>query len=253
MQFSILGSGSKGNSTIVCSSTTTLMIDNGFSLKETELRLQKLSLQPQKIDAILVTHEHQDHIKGVGPLARRYDIPVHMSHGSWKPHRLGELPQLHKISAHRNFSIGDIEVIPFPVPHDSAEACQFRFQHGHKSLTMVTDCGKPTPHIIDIAKQSDALIIECNHDSQMLDQGPYPTSLKQRVSGGWGHLSNAQAADLTRAVYHSQIQYLVAAHLSEQNNQPHLAIEVLASSTGRDRDEIDIATQENGLDWRKIA
>ncbi len=252
MRFTILGSGSKGNATLIQSGLTTVMVDCGFTLKESERRLQRIGVKPTEITAILVTHEHGDHIVGVGPLARKYNIPVHMTRGSWVPHRMGAISQRTFFCTHTPFAIGDLGVTPFPVPHDAHEACQFTFQRSGKKLGMLTDAGMITPHIESNLMRCDALILEANHDSQMLRDGPYPPALQARVSGDLGHLSNCQSAALLEKIDTDQLQHLVVAHLSEQNNRQEIVIDTLARASKRSPEQITIADQAMGTDWCEI-
>ncbi|MCW8982911.1 MAG: MBL fold metallo-hydrolase [Gammaproteobacteria bacterium] len=253
MRFSMLGSGSKGNATLVQSGTTTVMVDCGFTIKETERRLQRLNVKPAEICAILVTHEHGDHISGVGPFARKYHIPVHMTRGSWVPHRMGNLPQHHIFCCHSPFEIGELTIQPFPVPHDAREACQFTFRNNGKKLGILTDTGKITPHIEESLDGCDALILETNHDLQMLRDGPYPPSLQARVGGDLGHLSNQQSAALLEKIETGRLQHLVIAHLSEQNNLAEHAISALSTSGNYPQEQIAVADQEQGLSWCEIS
>lgn len=253
MRFTILGSGSKGNATLVQSGSTTIMVDCGFTIKESVRRLEIAGIQPAAITAILVTHEHGDHISGVGPFARKFQIPVHMTRGSWIPHRMGKLPQQQLFCSHTPFIIGELTITPFPVPHDAREPCQFTFEGGGKKLGMLTDTGMITPHIESNLNGCDALILETNHDLQMLRDGPYPPSLQTRVGGDLGHLNNQQAAALLTKIDTSRLQHLVAAHLSEQNNRQEHVIEALSSACGRPQGQIVVANQTQGIDWCEIA
>lgn len=252
MRFASLGSGSKGNATLIRKKSTCLLVDNGFSVKETEMRLARLGLVVEQISAILVTHEHGDHIRGVGPLARKYSIPVWTTRGTASHIGLGQLPVVNYIDVHQPLEVGEIEVQPFPVPHDAREPCQFAFDDGAKRLGVLTDTGSITPHIVDMLSGCDALILECNHDTAMLRNGSYPQSLKARVGGRFGHLSNEQAADLLAQLDTQHLQHLVAAHLSEQNNTPQLACCALSEVMNCEPGWITIAQQDTGLDWRGI-
>ena len=252
MRFASLGSGSKGNATLINKHNTCLLLDNGFSVKETEFRLQRLGLEAEQLTAILVTHEHGDHIRGVGPLARKYGIPVWTTRGTASHVGLGKLPALHYIDVHQPFELDDIEVQPFPVPHDAREPCQFAFGDGARRLGVLTDTGSTTAHIVEQLSGCDALILECNHDVTMLAKGVFPESLKARGGGRFGHLSNDQAAELLAQLDTQRLQHLVAAHLSEQNNTTALARDALSDALNCETDWIVVAQQESGLGWRSI-
>lgn len=255
MRFAMLGSGSRGNATLVVKGKTALLIDCGFSARELEARLSRLGLAASSLNAIVVTHEHNDHIGGVGAVARRYKLPVWLSHGSYRAaqKRLGELPARHTLNCHQPFAIGELELHPFPVPHDAREPCQFVMSDGDKRLGILTDAGRSTRHIEDCLDNCDALILECNHDPQMLAAGPYPPSLQARVGGTLGHLSNNQSATLLGRLQTDRLQHLVAAHISEKNNRPELAVAALSESMGCEPEWIALAGQDSGLDWREIA
>lgn len=252
MNFASLGSGSKGNATLIRKKSTCVLVDNGFSVKESERRLARLGLAAEQLTAILVTHEHGDHIRGVGPLARKYQIPVWTTRGTANHVGLGQVPALNYIDVHQSLALGEIEVQPFPVPHDAREPCQFVFSDGAKRLGVLTDTGSTTPHIVDMLSGCDALILECNHDTAMLQNGIYPEALKARVGGRFGHLSNDQAAALLAQLNNQRLKHLVAAHLSEQNNTPQLASDALSQVLNCQTDWITIAQQDGGLDWREI-
>ncbi|HEC19399.1 MAG TPA: MBL fold metallo-hydrolase [Gammaproteobacteria bacterium] len=252
MRFASLGSGSRGNATLVQHNGTCLLVDCGFSVKETEARLARLDITVEAIDAVLVTHEHGDHINGVGALARKYDLPVWATGGTFAADRLGERVSRQRICSHSVFSIGDIEVHPYPVPHDAREPCQFVFGNGDKRLGLLTDVGSRTPHLEEQLSACDALILECNHDVDLLANGQYPASLKQRVGGDHGHLSNGQAADILQRIDTSKLTHLVAVHLSEKHNTPALAQSALAHALGCAHDWITVADQQTGFAWRDV-
>ena len=253
MRFASLGSGSRGNGTLIEVNGTLVLLDCGFTIAQVEQRMARLNKTPDDLSAIVVTHEHGDHIKGVGPLARRYNIPVWMTPGTARHERLGKLPELQLFSSHEVFAVDDLELTPFPVPHDAREPAQFVFGDGQRRLGVLTDVGCWTPHIEEQLSGCDALILECNHDSDLLYESSYPYSLKQRVGGRHGHLSNAQAAELLAQLDCSKLQHLVAAHLSEENNQPQLAQRSLAEAVNCGWDWIEVADQNEGLDWRSLA
>ncbi|WP_223669179.1 MBL fold metallo-hydrolase [Kangiella shandongensis] len=248
-----LGSGSKGNSTLIATKEATVMVDCGFTLKETVKRLQRLEVEPSCIDAILVTHEHQDHISGVGPLSRKYDIPVWSTRGSLLSGKCGKLNAYSIIEGFQQFAIGDLSVIPLSVPHDAREPCQYLFQAYGKQLAILTDLGSYTSEIIKALQSCHGLLLECNHDEDMLWNGPYPRSLKQRVAGPLGHMSNRQAIELLQKVFSDDLELLIASHISEQNNCPKLVQESVAESIQWPLDKVVIAEQNHGFDWVNLA
>lgn len=252
MRFCSIGSGSKGNCTVIQEGNTTILIDNGFTLKEFEFRLAQKGLTPLDITAVLITHEHGDHIKGVGPLSRKYKIPVFCSHGTAKFDGLGKIPTLKVIDSHDPFTIQALTVTPVVVPHDAREPTQFVVENEDKKLGVLTDLGSITPHICDVYSGCHGLLLETNHDVQMLRAGPYPAKLKARVEGPLGHLSNEQAGQLLQNIDHSQLQYLVATHISEQNNRLDLAVGHISASFSWSADSIIIARQETGFDWCEL-
>ena len=255
MQFAYLGSGSKGNAALIEAGQTCLMLDCGFSVRETLNRLNRLGRNGETLDGIVVTHEHSDHISGVGVLARRFNIPVWATAGTWRAvaDRIGNIPQRNIVDHHHPFAIGDIEVNPFPVPHDAKEPVQYVFHDGKVRLGILTDVGQSTPHIEEMLSACDSLALECNHDYQMLMQGPYPAALKARVSSTQGHLDNQAAATLLSRLDTSRLQHLVAVHLSETNNTPALARAALREVLNCETSFIQVADQDKGLPWHAIA
>ena len=252
MRFCSLGSGSKGNALLIHSEKTCIMIDNGFSVRETEKRLAVRGMSADNISAVLITHEHSDHINGVGALARKYNIKVYATRGTLSSGRLGDLPSSKIINSHTSFVIDDLEVQPFPVPHDASEPCQFVIGDGHRRLGVLTDTGSSTPHIEETLSGVDALMLECNHDLDMLEQGDYPYNVKMRVAGDYGHLNNQQAARLLMNIDTSGLQHIVAAHISEKHNTSELAQTTLSKALHCQRDWIAVAEQAAGLDWRDV-
>lgn len=256
MRFASLGSGSAGNATLVEVNHSRLLLDCGFSVREMVLRLQRLSLSPEQLTAIVVTHEHDDHARGAFKLAAKYALPIYLSYGTFKmcERYLPEKHTLHIeiIDSHTDFSIGDIGVSPFPVPHDAREPTQFTFTDGQSKLGILTDVGSSTPHIEQVLSGCDALMLECNHDRYMLEKGPYAKPLKDRVGGRLGHLDNQSAAQLLAKLDNAKLKHIVAAHLSEKNNTPKLAKEALSAVLNCGEDWIGIAEQVIGFDWRAI-
>lgn len=250
MRFASLGSGSRGNATLVEAGETRLLVDCGYALREVERRLDVLGLCGEALTAILVTHEHADHVRGVGPLARRYGIPVWTSPGTARAAAFGALPSLHPFASHGGgFRVGEVEVAPLAVPHDAREPCQFVFAAHGRRLGLLTDAGRVTPHIVGSLQHLDALLLECNHDADMLARGPYPPALRARVGGPLGHLSNAQAAGLLRHLDHGRLLHLVAGHLSEKNNHPELAAAALLAVSAQLGPRLAILRQDSVSGW----
>lgn len=253
MRFVSLGSGSRGNATLIEAGGTRLLLDCGFAGRETEQRLARLGVAPESLDAILVTHEHQDHIRGAGVLARRYRIPVYITHGTLRSGRLGTVPELNLIQGLQPpLRIGAIRVTPYPVPHDAREPVQFLFETPGYRLGVLTDTGMITPHIVEVLGACRALLLECNHDPAMLANGPYPPALQARVGGRLGHLNNAQAAALLQRIDHAGLDHLVAAHLSEKNNTPDLARQALQEAVPGIEGRLTLASQEEGSVWVEL-
>ncbi|QTF93525.1 MBL fold metallo-hydrolase [Halomonas sp. BM-2019] len=252
LQFASLGSGSKGNATLVSDGETHLLVDCGFGLREAERRLARFGLHPRQLDGLLVSHEHGDHIRGVGPLARRHGVPVWLTPGTWASGRLGELPDRRWITPQARFAVKGLTVDPVTVPHDAREPVQFRVRGGGYSLGVLTDLGHPTEHVAEAFAGCDALVLECNHDVRMLAEGPYPPRLKRRVGGDWGHLANAQAAALLPRLGLDRLQHIVCSHLSEHNNRPELAREALVPLLDGDESRLRVACQDAGLAWQSL-
>lgn len=218
MRFASLGSGSKGNALVVESGgTKRVLFDCGFGIRETVRHLQRLDVEPESLSAILVTHEHSDHIGGVFKFATK-SIPVWLTHGTLAaaPQSAAPLKDVVVIDGHSRYAIGDFELLPFPVPHDAREPVQYVFSDGLNRLGVLSDTGSLTAHIISMLDRCDAMVLECNHDAELLAASSYPLSLKRRISGRLGHLSNEAAASLLAQIDVSRLQHLVAAHLSEQ-------------------------------------
>jgi phosphoribosyl 1,2-cyclic phosphodiesterase len=256
MRFASLGSGSAGNALMVEVKQSRVMLDCGFSIKETTARLARLGIAPEMLSGIVITHEHDDHAGGAFKFAARHRIPVWLTYGTLKmvtryfpnQHDL----QLNVIDSHTAFNIGDIQIQPFPVPHDAREPVQCLFSDGQHKLGVLTDVGRSTPHIETQLSQCDALVLECNHDASMLQAGPYAWSLKKRVGGDLGHLENTDSANLLAKLDNSKLQHIVAAHLSATNNTPQLAKAALSRVLGCELDWVGIADQVLGFDWRKL-
>lgn len=254
MRFASLGSGSQGNSLIVDAGETKVLVDCGFSVRATVERLGRLQIAPEEIAAVLVTHEHSDHVTGVFRFCNRFGIPVYLTYGTHRAvsQSRTELSDCRLIDSHAALSIGGLQIQPFPVPHDAREPVQFLFSDGDLRLGVLTDTGSVTQHILDVLCACDALVLECNHDPELLASSSYPVRLKQRIAGDFGHLDNAQAASLLRRIDTRKLQHVVAAHLSEKNNRPGLAAAALASALSCSEDWIAVASQEYGIGWRQL-
>jgi phosphoribosyl 1,2-cyclic phosphodiesterase len=254
MEFVALGSGSEGNGTIVragsASHQTSVLLDCGFGLRDCVARLAAVGLTPADLSGILVTHEHTDHVGGAYKLARRFGIPVYASHGTFTATR-GDADgiDIQVVCSHTAFSIGALQMMPFPVPHDAREPTQFTFTDGTRKLGVLTDIGCGTAHVTKVLSGCDALVLECNHDTQMLDDSAYPAMLKARIRGNFGHLSNDAAAEILAALDNSRLKRVFGAHLSRQNNAPQLARAALAATLGADIDDIGILEQDAPGQW----
>lgn len=253
IRFASLGSGSSGNALLVESANTRLLIDCGFGQRDTARRLGRLGLEPADLTGILVTHEHADHVGGVFGFARRHRLPVWLTYGTLVASS-GDSAEAdcRVIDSHAPFAIGDLEVFPYPVPHDAREPVQYLFSDGDLRLGVLTDAGEATPHMREMLSGCDALVLECNHDAEMLAKSAYPASLKRRIAGRYGHLENQAAAGLLATLDRSRLQHIVAAHLSERNNLPQLAVQALAAVLGCADEWIGVAGQECGFDWRQV-
>ena len=254
MRFASLGSGSEGNALIVQVARTTVMIDCGFGIREIAARCARLGLSPEGIDAIIITHEHADHVGGAPRFARRFGIPVWLTFGTLSAtESRWDGCALRGFDSHDAFLVGDIEVLPFPVPHDAREPAQMTLTDGQRRLGVLTDVGETTPHIEASLSDCDALFLEANHCEDLLHRSSYPPRLKERISGRYGHLSNAASAEILKRVASGRLQRVVAAHLSRENNRPELAKNAFADALGGVADDIFVATQDQGLEWVTIA
>lgn len=255
MRFASLGSGSEGNALLVEASggttTTRVLLDCGFSAKEVERRLARLDCRAEDLDAIVITHEHTDHIGSALTLARKWSIPLYMSWGTARAVGADEASnvELNVLWGDESVAIGDVSVLPYTVPHDAREPLQYVFSDGACRLGVLTDVGVSTPHITSVLSGCDALVLESNHDVAMLAASRYPPSLKARIGGTHGHLNNDAAAAILASLDRSRLRHLVAAHLSQQNNLPHLAQAALAAALGASAIDIVVATQAEGFDW----
>jgi phosphoribosyl 1,2-cyclic phosphodiesterase len=254
VRFASLGSGSEGNGLVVEAGSTRVLIDCGFGVRDTAQRLARRGLEPRDLTAILVTHEHGDHVGGVAAFAAKHALPVWATFGTLAamPEQLEATTQVYGFDSHESFSIGALEIMPIAVPHDAREPVQYVVGDGAHRIGVLTDIGTSTPYVEACLSGCDALVLECNHDSVLLDSGSYPFTLKQRIAGRFGHLCNDEAAGLLSRLDTTRLVHIVAAHLSRENNRPELARAALAGALGCAADWIGIATQDDGFDWRDL-
>ena len=256
MRFASLGSGSKGNCLVAEAGGSRVLLDCGLSPRETERRLARLGLAPGEIGAILVTHEHDDHAGQAYAFAARHGLPVHLTHGTRRAleaaGKSADGVKLRMIEDREPFAVGALRVEPYTVPHDAREPVQFVLGDGARRLAVLTDLGAPTAHVEEKLSGCDALVLETNHDLDLLWKGGYPKWLKERIAGPFGHLDNAAAGRLLEALDRSNLKHVIAAHLSAQNNTVELARGALARALGCAEDWVGVATQEEGFGWREL-
>lgn len=233
MRLVSIASGSSGNCIYVGSENTHMLVDAGISNKRIEQGLNEIGLKGSEINGIVITHEHSDHTKGLGVLARKYGVPIYGTRETLdeisKMKYLGEYPPelLRTIQPDVDFFLGDLEVKPFRIDHDAANPVAYRIQHGKKSVAVATDMGHYDQYIIEHLQNLDALLVESNHDVRMLESGPYPYYLKRRILGEHGHLSNENAGRLLGCILHDRLKYILLGHLSKENNYEELAYETV--------------------------
>lgn len=252
LRFALLGSGSRGNASVIEAGSTRVLLDCGFSVSETQRRLARLALDGEDLHAILVTHEHRDHLGGVARLSRRYRLPVWLTAGTLAASHDADYHRIELFHAHDVFAIGDLELRPFPVPHDAREPAQFVFGDGARRFCQLTDTGSITPHIERMLIGVDALVLECNYEPALLRVGPYPAVLKARVGGDYGHLGNDQARALLERLDCSALRWLIGAHVSEKNNTLAHVRRALAAGLGSAEAVVEVADQAEGIGWRTV-
>lgn len=247
---SLLASGSKGNALYLSDGTTRLLIDAGLSGVELRRRMETRGLEPGQLDAVLLTHEHDDHIRGAGVMARRYDLPLYINPGTLAAatRRLGKITVTELFECGQSFQIGTIGVHPFSISHDARDPAGFVFEVNQTRVGLATDLGKATALVKSRLRDCDVLIIESNHDVEMLQTGPYPWPLKQRIQGRTGHLSNVQSCDLLNELTHPGLHTVILAHLSETNNTPAHVFSEIKSLFKDNTVRIQIASQREGTE-----
>lgn len=236
LQFCSLSSGSSGNCQFIATENVRILIDSGLSGKKVENFLESIDVKPNTIDYILVTHEHQDHTKGVGILSRRFNVPIYANSGTWiaMEKGLGKIDEdnIKEFKTDEGFELKDLAILPFRVSHDSNEPVGFAFYHKNKKISYLTDTGCVSLQAKERIKNSNLLVIESNHDVEMLKVGKYPWFLKKRILGEEGHLSNDDAGRLISEIMSGKEESILLAHLSKDNNFPELAYQTVANIIG---------------------
>lgn len=256
MRFKSLGSGSTGNALVIESASvqgavTRILVDCGFTQKELVMRLAAAGLQPADLSAVFITHEHSDHLGCAFKFTQRWGIPLWMSEGTAMSLE-SAASGIQFAHDGRSFEIGHLRLTPFTVPHDAREPLQLRVEDSRSRLGVLTDLGQPTDYVIRNIYNCHALFLESNHEPELLARSSYPVWLKRRVSGALGHLSNQVAADILKEIRHSALQQVVAAHLSQQNNQPEYVTQLFAPLLGCAPEQVRIADADSGTPWIDI-
>ncbi len=241
----VLSSGSKGNSAYISNGKTSLLVDAGHSGIEIERRMESQNLSPESLKGIVVTHEHSDHICGVGVLSRRYDIPVFMNKKTYNTvsKKLGKIEKLRYFESGTPFFVNSLEIHPFSISHDATDPSGFTFKYNNKKIGIATDLGIVTSVVKNHLKDCSAILIEANHDPEMLISGPYPWHLKQRIKSRSGHLSNEDARNLIVDIKQNSLSHIILGHLSEENNSPEKAFNLVARAINNDNIQLDVASQ----------
>ncbi|MED5621253.1 MBL fold metallo-hydrolase [Ideonella sp. BN130291] len=255
MRFCNLGSGSSGNATLIeaqdGSTTVRVLVDCGLTLRELTARLAQRGCSPADLGAVFVTHEHSDHVGCATALMRKHRVPVWMSEGTWRGFAREHAPpaELRFARDGEPVAVGTLELRPYTVPHDAREPLQLTVSDGRHRLGVLTDAGVETERIVQELQHCTALLLECNHDLDLLAASDYPYFLKRRIAGPRGHLSNPSAAGILSRCRHAGLKHVVAAHLSERNNRPELAAGTLAEVLGTRHEDIVVADPRQGSPW----
>jgi phosphoribosyl 1,2-cyclic phosphodiesterase len=242
----ILASGSKGNAIYISDGLTSILIDAGLSGSEITRRLQSRGLRPEDLDAILVSHEHGDHIKGAGPISRRFDLPVYISPKTRKAasSQIGKIKDIRYFKCGSTFMINNLTLHPFSLSHDAEDPVGFTVTRNGAKIGIATDLGIATSMVKEHLKDSTVLIIEANHDTTMLDKGPYPWPIKQRIKSRTGHLSNQSSKKLLMEVQHDKLKHVILGHLSEVNNTPQKALSAVGQAIIHHTTHLTVANQD---------
>ncbi len=252
VSFANLGSGSRGNATVVVCNDSAILVDCGLSCRQVRLRLRKLGITPSRVKGIVLTHDHGDHVAGTRVTARTFEVPVYMSEGCMRKVQRGRLAldegtEIRTFEPGDKLKIGALEVESFRVPHDTVDPVGFAVGVGGDRVGIATDMGSPSRRAMEVLGTCRAVLLEFNHDTDMLRGCDYPTSVKDRVGGRWGHLSNRQAADIVKSLRRSRVEEVLLGHLSESSNTPELALEAARAGVGhraRKRIALRLASQD---------
>jgi phosphoribosyl 1,2-cyclic phosphodiesterase len=242
----LLASGSRGNAIYIAGGQTRILIDAGLSGVEIQRRMARRGLDPKELDGIVVSHEHSDHIQAVGILARRFKLPVYISEETYtvSSGQLGRIDTVERFQCGAPFQVGELELHPFSISHDASDPAGFTVTSNGTRIGIATDLGIATNLVKTHLQDCVALIIEANHDPVMLEEGPYPWPLKQRIQSRAGHLSNEDTTRLLQEVLHDGLTHVILAHLSEQNNSPEMALETVKQALAGTRVDLSVATQD---------
>ena len=256
MQFCSLGSGSQGNSFLVRYENCCVLIDCGFGLAETEKRLVRHQINPNDISAILLTHEHEDHVRGAFSLSNKYKLPIYLTNGTYrmceKRNKSSFNIDFKFIVNEKIFYINNLSITPITVPHDAREPVQFKFVTKESNFAIITDLGFGSKYLLKSISNLNSIVIECNHVDNLLNESDYPESLKNRIGCKYGHLNNKEAARILQSIKKNNLNFIGAAHLSEKNNNPNLVKRDLSFAVSKDESFIKIINQDDGLNWTTV-
>jgi phosphoribosyl 1,2-cyclic phosphodiesterase len=245
----VLSSGSKGNAIYVSGGSTSILMDAGLSGIEIERRLASKEIQPESLDAIIVSHEHSDHIHGVGVLSRRFNLPVYISKKTENAaNHIGSIKDFRYFECGSSFQINDLTLHPFSVSHDAEDPAGFTVGQNGVKVGIATDLGHTTLMVKEHLKNCSLLVLEANHDIDMLIDGPYPWPIKQRIQSRTGHLSNEATKRLLKEVLHDKLEHVVLSHLSEINNTPQKALSVIGQAIAKSKTKLSVARQDVSTD-----
>jgi phosphoribosyl 1,2-cyclic phosphodiesterase len=240
----VLASGSKGNAVYISDGLTAILIDAGLSATEIKRRLKSRGLNPKDLTAILVTHEHSDHIQAVGVLSRQLKLPIYLSQSIGKKVSMGSVHEIRTFNSGSTFQIENLAVHPFAVSHDAVDPVGFTIGKNGSRIGVATDLGTATPHLKENLKHCHLLILEANHDPEMLIKGPYPWYLKRRIQSHSGHLSNVQSKRLLVELQHKDLEHVIMAHLSQTNNTPQKVLAEVSEALTLCKPRLTVASQQ---------